>query len=469
MALTAARPRFLLALWAARAAAALSSGLERGGGTALPGLVAERLDPAFIATLASRLEGGAVLVTGTNGKTTTARLLAEMLAASGIATVHNREGSNLTRGIASALAAASGWRGRPRDPRALALMETDEATLPAAARVLEPRAVAFTNLFRDQLDRYGEVEGVAARWREALPLLPPAATLVLNADDPSVAELALDWSGPVHWYSLAGARGSSSAPGPADARWCRACGGAYRYETRYAAHLGRWSCSGCDRVSPEPDTAATAVEPGPDGLRLTVPGLGDLDLPLDGLYNAGNALAAVAFARSLRLPDDAVRAGLAAARPAFGRGELVVLDGRRLRLLLCKNPAGAGEALRLVEDEGDTAEVAFVLNDRFADGRDVSWIWDVDFERLGGAVARCWAGGVRAEDAALRLRYAGWPEPAAIARSPAAFLAALAEAPGDRPVTVLLTYTALLDLRAELARRGAFSESSGARIPAATS
>ena len=464
-----ARFRLLLALWAARGAAVLSSTLGRGAATALPGLLAERIDPAFLSTLGGQLEGGAVLITGTNGKTTTARLLAGMLAAAGLPAVHNREGSNLTRGIASALAAAADWRGRPREPRALALMETDEATLPAAARALQPRAVVFTNLFRDQLDRYGEVDGVAARWREALALLPPATTLVLNADDPSVAELALDWSGPVHWYSLARARAGSSSPGPADARWCRACGGVYRYEGRYAAHLGRWRCARCGRASPDPDTSATAVATGPDGLRLTVPGLGELDLPLGGLYNAGNALAAIALARVLDLHAGAVREGLAAARPAFGRGELVALDGCRLRLLLCKNPAGASEALRLVEDEEGPAEVAFVLNDRFADGRDVSWIWDVDFERLAGRVGRCWAGGVRAEDAALRLRYAGWPAPAATVGAPAAFLDALARHPREGAVTVLLTYTALLDLRAELARRGAFSESAGARIPAATS
>ena len=460
-------PRLLLALWAARGAAALSGVLGRGA-TALPGLVAERLDPRLIATLGRRLDGGAVLITGTNGKTTTARLLADMLAAAGRPSVHNREGSNLTRGIASALAAASDWRGHPRDPSALALMETDEATLPAAARLLQPRAVAFTNLFRDQLDRYGEVDGVAARWREALALLPPDTTLVLNADDPSVAELALDWSGPVHWYSLAGARADATSPGPADARWCRACGGAYRYDSRYAAHLGRWRCSGCSRATPAADTAATAIDTSADGLRLTVPGLGALDLPLGGLYNAGNALAAVSLARLLDLHAEDIRAGLAAARPAFGRGEVVLLGERRLRLLLCKNPAGASEALRLVEDEGDGAAVAFVLNDRFADGRDVSWIWDVDFERLAGKVEQCWAGGDRAPDAALRLRYAGWPAPAATARTPAAFLDALAAAPGDRPVTVLLTYTALLDLRRELARRSVVSESSGIQIPSAT-
>ena len=468
--MNAPAPRLLLALWAARAAAALSRRLGRGRATALPGLVAERLDPAFIAALASRFEGGAALITGTNGKTTAARLLAGMFAAAGQPVVHNREGSNLTRGVASALAAAVDWRGRPRTPAAVLLMEIDEAALPAVVPALQPRAIAFTNLFRDQLDRYGEVEGVAAGWRTALALLPPRSTLVLNADDPSVAELALDWPGAVHWHSLAGARPSAPAPGPADARWCRACGGAYRYESRYAAHLGRWRCDGCGRASPPPDTAATAIESAGAGLRLHVRGLDALALPLEGLYNAGNALAAIALARVLGLPEAAMRRGLADARPAFGRGEIVADGGLRLRLLLCKNPAGAGEALRLLEDEGAAASLAFVLNDRFADGRDVSWIWDVEFERLAGRVARCWTGGDRAREAALRLRYAGWPAPAAAARAPAALLDALArERPaGDGAVTVLLTYTALLDLRAELARRGAVSESTRAPIPAAT-
>ena len=451
--------RALLALWAAKGAAALVPRLGRGGGTALPGLLAERIAPDAAAALARRLAGGVVLITGTNGKTTTARLLAGMLAAAGRPVAHNRAGSNLTRGIASALAAASDWRGRPRDARALALMETDEAALPAAARALRPRAVAFTNLFRDQLDRYGEVESVAARWREALAALPPDATLVLNADDPAVAELALDWRGPVHWHSLAGARADAGDPGPADARWCRACGAAYRYAGRYAAHLGNWRCEGCGRARPAPDTAAAAIADAPDGLRLETPELGTLALPLRGRYNAGNALAAIALARVLGLPAEAIRAGLAAARPAFGRGETVAFAGRRLRLLLCKNPAGATEALRQLEEEG-AAEVAFLLNDRFADGRDVSWIWDAGFERLAGSVRRCRAGGDRAADAALRLRYAGWPAPASVTRAPAAFLDAVAAAPvpdGGPALDVLVTYTALLDLRAELARRGALA------------
>ncbi len=444
----------MLALLAAKAAAALSPRLGRGGGTALPGLIAERLDPGILAALGQEFRGGAVLVTGTNGKTTTARLLAGMLAAAGRPPVHNREGSNLTRGIASALAANADWRGRPRDPAALALMETDEATLPAAVRAFRPRAVAFTNLFRDQLDRYGEVEGVAAHWRAALALLPSDATLVLNADDPSVADLASDWPGAVHWFGLAGTGAADDAPGPADARWCRACGGSYRYAQRYATHLGLWHCSGCARARPSPETTAEEIALDPAGAHFTVPGLGAVAMPLSGLYNVANALAAVALARVLCLPTEAIRGGLVGARPAFGRGQVISHGGRLLRLLLCKNPAGASEALRLLSSGAGQAQVALVLNDRFADGRDVSWIWDVDFERLADRVARCWVAGERAEDAALRLRYAGWPAPLAVAHSPAALLAAIAASAGeDGEITVLVTYTALLDILKPLGDR----------------
>ena len=444
----------MLALLAAKAAAGLSPRLRRGGGTALPGLIAERLDPGILAALGRELGGGAVLVTGTNGKTTTARLLAGMLAAAGRPAVHNREGSNLTRGMASALAANADRRGRPRDPAALVLMETDEATLPAAVGALRPRAVAFTNLFRDQLDRYGEVEGVVARWREALALLPREATLVLNADDPSVADLASDWPGAVHWFGLAGTGAADDAPGPADARWCRACGGSYRYAQRYATHLGLWRCSGCARARPSPETTAEEIALASAGARFTVPGLGAVAMPLEGLYNVANALAAVALARVLCLPAEAIREGLVGARPAFGRGQVISHGGRRLRLLLCKNPAGATEALRLLSSSVGQAQIAFVLNDRFADGRDVSWIWDVDFERLADRVARCWVAGERAEDAALRLRYAGWPAPSAVVHSPAALLAAIAaSASEDGEITLLVTYTALLDILKPLGDR----------------
>jgi UDP-N-acetylmuramyl tripeptide synthase len=450
--------RYRAAIAAGKASAIAIRAIRRRGGTALPGLIVERLDPAALARLGAQLERGSLLVTGTNGKTTASRILASICAAAGVATLHNRAGSNMTRGIASAFLAASGLSGRVDGAGRLGLFEVDEASLPAAARSLRPRAIAFTNLFRDQLDRYGEVDTVAAMWREALAATPPTTTLVLNADDPSVAELATGWPGPVHWFGLDDPALATDRATAFDARWCRECGGSFLYDRRYFAHVGHWRCAGCGRARPAPGTSARDVRLELDAASFNVDGLGALTMPLTGAYNVYNALAAIGLARVLGIEGPAIAAGLAAVRAAFGRQEVIALEGRELRVLLTKNPAGANEVIRLVAAVGGEAPlaVAVLLNDRFADGQDVSWTWDVDYELLAARTGRCWAGGDRAEDIALRLKYAGWPEPLAVAHSPARLLDAVlaGTSPGER-VFVVPTYTAMLDLRAELARRGA--------------
>lgn len=447
---------------AAKAVAAVSRRLGRGGGTALPGLVAERIAPHLVGELGRTLKRGRVLVTGTNGKTTTSRMLASILVEAGVPHLHNREGSNMMRGIGSALIAASGPGGRLRQGHeTLGLFEVDEATLPAAAAALAPTVLTFTNLFRDQLDRYGEVDTVAALWREALAASPRDATLVLNADDPSVAELALDWTGPLHRFGLDDMAFATDFPGAFDARWCRACGGTFAYDRQYFAHVGWWRCMGCERRRPDTQTSGTAVRLALERAEFEVAGLGQVEMALTGAYNVYNALAAIATARVLGIAGEAIVAGMATATAAFGRQEVVELEGRRLRLMLSKNPAGANQVLRLLDaitPAGGPLKVGVLLNDRFADGRDVSWVWDVDYELLVGNVSACWAGGDRAADMALRLKYAGWPVPEGAQSEPAAFLDAVlaATAPGD-DVFVIPTYTAMLDLRSELARRGAAS------------
>jgi UDP-N-acetylmuramyl tripeptide synthase len=449
------KPRLEAAVFAANAAARASRVLGRGGGTALPGLVAEHVDPGVIPSLARRYEAGATLITGTNGKTTASRILASILDAARRPYLHNREGSNMMRGIASTLVT----RPRPAAGSTL-LLEVDEATMPAAARATAPRAMVFTNLFRDQLDRYGEVDTVAAMWREALAAAPDSATLVLNADDPSVAELALDWLGPVHWFGLDDAAFATEAAGAFDARWCRRCGTSFTYERRYFAHVGLWQCAGCPRERATPDTSATEVRLELDRARFAVPGLGECEMPLSGVYNVYNALAAIGLARTLGIAPESIIAGVAGVRAAFGRQETVTFEGRELRLLLAKNPAGANEVLRLLEvvaaQQHQPLRVAVLLNDRFADGQDVSWIWDVDWERLSGVVERPLAGGTRAADMALRLLYAGWPDAETVEDGPGVLLDTLLRItrPGER-VFVVHTYTAMLDLREELVRRGA--------------
>ncbi len=437
----------------------MSQRLKMGGGTALPGLVAERIDPNIVPEMARRLGQGSVIVTGTNGKTTTARLLRGIVRAAGLRPVANRAGSNLMRGIAAALAQAAGLDGGfPGAKRRLGLFEVDEATVPEAARALRPRLVLFTNLFRDQLDRYGEVEHVAAVWRDAVEALGDSATVVLNADDPSVAALTQAATGRVLFYGVEDtSRESEGLEHAADARWCSSCGSELVYSVVFYGHLGHWHCGAhCGIARRSPRVVATRIEMEPEGTRLmiTMPG-GEVSarLPLTGLYNAYNALAAVAAAVALGIEPEAIERGLGSFRAAFGRQERLTVGGRRVQVILAKNPAGLNEVLRTIIADGEEKDVALFLNDGIADGRDVSWIWDVDFDLLAGKVRSLTVSGNRAWDMALRLKYAGLETLSEVEEDTATALRrALRATPEDGNLYVVPTYTAMLQVRSMLAR-----------------
>jgi len=459
------------AVAAAKATAAVSRRFRLGGGTALPGLVAERIDPDVIRDLAAELGQGSVIVTGTNGKTTTARLLRSIAKAAGLKPVANRAGSNMMRGIAAALVDVAGWSGDIASPeQRLGIFEVDEATLPHVANAVRPRAVLFTNLFRDQLDRYGEVEAVAAVWRAAVAELPSDVTIVLNADDPSVASLAAVATGRVVTYGIEDASsGVQTLEHAADARWCDSCGSELAYTAVMYGHLGHWRCPQCGNARPEPDIACGRVESGADQMRLTL-SLRDATLqttiPLTGLYNAYNAVAAAAVAVALALEPHMIEQGLRSSTAGFGRQERMRVAGRDVQIMLAKNPAGLNQVLRTITANGSPVDIVLFLNDDIADGRDVSWIWDVDFELLSGKTRSVTASGGRAWDMALRLKYAGLYENAMEARvepEPAlALKQALQATPEGGMLYVIPTYTAMLQVRDLLARwagRGAFWES----------
>jgi len=448
--------RAFAALLAGKVSLAASRRLHHGG-TSLPGLVAAALDPGIVGLIASQLGHGSLVVTGTNGKTTTARMLAAIAGAAGLRVLHNRSGSNLLGGLASTVIAASDTRGRLASGRqTLGVFEVDEATLPLALPELQPRAVVFTNLLRDQLDRYGEVDSIASLWRHALERLVGDAVVVLNADDPSVAELGQVWRGPTVYFGLDDERHAAAAEHAADSRWCGACGSEYEYSVLYFGHAGAWRCPGCGRARPEMQVKATHLD-----LRLRLPsdmtvatpaGRLSLTVPLGGLYNAYNALAASAGALAIGLGFDAIREGIGQLDAAFGRQETLEVDGRHVQILLCKNPTGANQVLRFV---GETAQtLLIILNDGIADGRDISWIWDVDYERLAGAVKRVVVSGRRATDMALRLKYAGLEDQLILEpEEGAAIERALAETPPGDCLFVLPTYTAMLSVRDRLAQR----------------
>jgi UDP-N-acetylmuramyl tripeptide synthase len=443
---------FRIARSIARLTRAASRRLGRSGGTTAPGRLLLRLSPGALTRMSRQLDEGSVLVSATNGKTTTAAMIAAGLDRSARALVHNRAGSNMAWGVATALLDAG------RRPGQLGLFEVDEAWLGSVARAVEPRLVLLANLFRDQLDRYGELDLLADRWAETVRELDGRAGFVLNADDPLVADLGRGRER-VTYFGVAD--DSQALPGmehAADSKHCRNCGHPYAYEAIYLGHLGRYRCPNCGRARPDPDVAATRVElEGMSGSRVelaTPEGGLELRLPLPGLYNVYNAVAAAATLLELGVPLTSVRDALEGFGGAFGRVETIPISGRQVSILLIKNPAGANEVLRTLTLEQGELDLWLALNDGIADGRDVSWIWDADFEVLAGRVRRATCSGTRAEEMALRLKYAGIDAELAVDRDLDSSLdSAVANAAEER-VFALPTYTALLELRDLLARRG---------------
>jgi lipid II isoglutaminyl synthase (glutamine-hydrolysing) len=440
----------------ARAVGAASRASGRGGGTTLPGRVLLRLAPDAIARLGARLEGGSTLVSATNGKTTTAGMIAAVLGAEGRPPVHNRAGSNMTWGVATALLEQRGGEG---------LFEVDEAWLPRVAAQLEPKLIVLGNLFRDQLDRYGEMEALAEEWAATVAARAGSSAFALNADDPLIADLGRDQderprAGVLYFGIEDPSQALPALQHAFDAKHCRRCGHPYAYERAFVGHLGHYSCPNCGAARPRPDVAATAIElHGMSGSRSRVrtpAGEISLELPLPGLYNVYNALAATAACLRLGVAPERIAAALGEMRAAFGRVETIAVGGRELSILLVKNPAGANEVLRTLglEAEREPIDLWIALNDRIADGRDVSWIWDADFELLAARVRRVVCAGTRAPEMALRLKYAGWPLAAIEVEAEIGRSLDRALAGAEGPLFALPTYTALLELRRLLSDRG---------------
>jgi UDP-N-acetylmuramyl tripeptide synthase len=431
----------------ARAAASLSRLVGAGGGTTVPGKLLWKLDPGAVDRLAARLPEGSALISATNGKTTTSAMAARILAPR-LRLAHNRAGANLVSGVASALLASPGAE--------LGLFEVDEAALPEVAQRLRPRVLCLGNLFRDQLDRYGELELLAERWRAAAAA---DAELVVNGDDPQIGDLGDPARRTVfglddEWHA------STELPHAADSKWCVRCGTPYVYSAVYIGHLGDYRCPACGHARPRLDVVARGIEL--NGLEsvsfelVTPEGSRRVQLAVPGLYNVYNALAAASLAGALGSGLDEIVAGLEGFSAAFGRFERIALGDRALLVLLIKNPAGANEVVRTLVAAGAPKLLLMALNDEIADGRDVSWIWDVDFEPLLEGLDRLVATGERAAELALRFKYAGLPESSIDVR-PAledGLDRALELTPAGSELVALPTYTAMLQLRDLVGRRG---------------
>lgn len=379
------------------------------GATAAPGLYALKVDPNLVKKLSKLIEGKTVLISGTNGKTTTARLLSNILSTK-YKIIHNRQGSNLLRGIASTLISHASWAGNLKHE--LAIWEVDEATLPEAISNLSPKVIVLLNLFRDQLDRYGEVDSVRAIWQKVLSSLPKETTLILNADDPGICILQKSFKGKVVFFGVNDkVLNLPQVESIADVKHCPNCQKPLSFSTILSAHLGHYQCSNCDfrRLYPQfsaqnlkfNNDFSTSAELKNDKWSVKI----KYNLP--GLYNVYNILAATTATRVLNIKKEEVIKKIQEFSAAFGRFQKISIRGKEIIIFLIKNPAGANEVLRTISGK-DKIQLLAILNDKIADGKDVSWIWDTNWEILKGRTNSTFVSGTRSWDLALRLKYAGF-------------------------------------------------------------
>lgn len=448
--------RKFIAILAAETARLLSQLSKRGSGSALPGLVAQKVDPNIITKLADKLPGGIILVTGTNGKTTTAKMLAGILEAAGHQVIYNFSGSNLSRGIASFLITHTNFWGTKMDGD-IGLFEVDEATMPEILALVRPKIIVVTNLFRDQLDRYGEVDKTAAIIGHALEMAPEAK-VILNADDPLVASL-VKYNKNVLYFGIDDDYKTKSK-GAIDSRNCISCGGELTFSPRYFGHLGNYTCSKCALSRPKLDYSLTnlafSVE-NSNAVLNTPNGKSKISVQLPGLYNLYNALAAGAVADYLGASGEVIAYTLGNISAAFGRMEKISLENKKsIYLMLVKNPTGFTQTIETLTFDTKPKNILIALNDNFADGTDVSWIWDAEMEIIRDIAKSVVVSGIRGEDMQVRLKYADFDMSKVtlekdLAKALELGMGKLSE---GETLYILPTYTAMLELRKIMAGKG---------------
>ena len=458
----AAWARLALALAAGKAAGTASKVLRAGGGTSFPGTVARRIDPRVLQKVAAASDAHTVVVTGSNGKTTTCRMLAALGHAGGLRVTQNRAGSNLLQGVISAAVRGTDLRGR-MDAQLL-LLEVDEGTVRLVAPEVRPDTFLVTNIFRDQLDRFGELYSMARGLEAVIEALPPSATVVLNGDDPLVASLAPAACARRLYFGIqADTAGTQVPEHAADTIRCVRCQHPLSYRVVYLSHLGDYKCPECGNARPVLDVAITAVRPSPGaGSEITVEtpaGTFALQVPLPGLHNVYNAAAALACGMALSLPRPLepaqARHAIASLRPAFGRLEQIRAGERQVMLAFVKNPTSYNATMREVLQRPGRKHVLAAHSNTVVDGEDFAWLWDVDLEQLVRQLGSLTISGTRAEEVALRFKYAG-ADPAVMQVIPdraAAFDKALTGTPPGESLYIFAGYTPMRELRSIMQRR----------------
>ncbi|MGJ5632130.1 MurT ligase domain-containing protein [Nostoc sp. CALU 1950] len=433
------RLRLGFAVSVAKSVTFIVRSLRLGAASVLPGSIARRIEPRLLQLLSQQVKNGVILIAGTNGKTTTALLLCTILERKGFRVTHNSTGANLENGLMTALLESTNLLGTLNTD--YAILEVDENIVPRVLAPLQPRIILCLNLFRDQLDRYGEVDTISKRWTKVISTLPTETVVIPNADDPTLSNLGQQLPQRVLFFGLNEPEHYLEAiPHAVDSIYCPKCGHSLDYKGVYLSHLGDFTCPKCGFTKSKPTLESS-----------------EWSQILVGLYNKYNTLAAATAAIELGVDEVTIRDTINTFQAAFGRAEDLVIDGKRVRILLSKNPVGTNETIRVVTQSTDKTTL-LVLNDRTPDGTDVSWIWDVDTEKLverGGTLV---VSGDRVYDMALRLRYSeksGESKLNLIVEEDLkqAIATALEHTPENETLHILPTYSAMLEVREVLTGR----------------
>ena len=468
----------MLAVGACKASRSALRLLHRGG-TTTPGRMAMKFDRNILETVSQGMD--IIVVTGTNGKTTTSNMIEHALSGTGRDVLANKSGANLLPGVTAEFTSNATAFGKPK--KHFAVIECDEGALKQVVPRIHPKVIVVTNLFRDQLDRYGEVMHTLEEIRKGIKMVPDAV-LCLNADDSLTASLALDVPNKVTYFGIDCPIGEQKNVEISDARYCIRCGTEYEYDYHTYAHLGGFRCPKCGYRRIRPSVAVTEIEKvsssgsvvrmrfGEDGNRnaggaedrdgsLENVGPGcripsaetdrEVTIGLPAVYNIYNGVAAIAAYQAAGFDREEVIASLADVHSSFGRMETFRLGEVPIQMILVKNPAGCNQALSYLAGLGEDYQAVFCLNDRTADGHDISWIWDADFEKVcrDPHLKHAYVLGDRADDMCLRLKYAD-AEEADIEKvqDNAALIEKLKKS--SVPVFILPNYTSMLSLRAAL-------------------
>ncbi len=434
---------FYGALFGAKIAAKLLKLRGQCAATSFPGLLASKLDKNFLSGTSFYCKSEIVTVTGTNGKTTTSGLFAAILNADNRYVLHNQKGANMPQGISTALALGI----NPFKKADNFVLENDEAYLSKIYDELKADYLIITNLFRDQLDRYGELETTARKIKEAIDKNPDLKIL-LNADDPMLHSLYTENTVTYGFENIELVDGIKSSNSPKETLYCK-CGSPMHYDKCFYAHIGHYHCD-CDYKRLPPKFSAEAKVYNQKTL-MTVKyedKSHEFIVHVPGLYNAYNALAAISMALTFKIKPRVIQKALNEYQSAFGRAERLTIHGKPAFIQLIKNPVGASEVIRTIRDDKNS-NLLIIINDEYADGRDMSWLWDADFDALSGYNGKIIVAGKRAYDMALRLKYTEYDikKLEVIPDTVSAVKAALNSVEEGQTLNILPTYTALLSMQ----------------------